>query len=479
MSAQEVKKIQILNSDQIISNNIKHPDYWRMIGNVVFSHDKSTMYCDSAYHYKNEDKIQAFSNVKIIKQDSLNMFGEQLTYFGEKSIAKMNGKVKLIDKHSKLETEEITFHLNKNMAYYNHIGKITEQEKTIFSKKGYYHTEKNIFYFQDSVKVIGVDYIIDTDTMNYNTQTEISYFFGPSEIISNNNIIYCENGWYNTKTDIAQFRKNAYILHQDYLLKGDSLYYNKNKNYGKAFSNVAMIDTIQNVYVSGQKAEYFGEEEKTIITEKPLLEVIFENDTLFMHATRFISYQKENEKKILAYNNVKFFKTDLQGKCDSLSYNFSDSIVELYNQPVLWSDNLQITADSIKLLVFNNEIQNMFLNPKPMIISKEDSIDYNQIKGREMIGYFKKNKLIFIDVIGNGQSIFVVRNEEDQKKIGLNHTECTELTLHFKNSLTEVVYKVAPSSNTTPYKKIKEDSRYLKGFIWRINEKPENRNDIY
>ncbi|MEE2931589.1 MAG: OstA-like protein, partial [Bacteroidota bacterium] len=350
---------------------------------------------------------------------------------------------------------------------------------TIYSKKGYYQTQENIFYFQDSVRVIGIDYRIETDTMNYHTNTEIAYFFGPSEIISNNNFIYCENGWYNTKTDIAQFRQNAYILYQDYLLKGDSLYYNKHINYGKAFSNVIMLDTIQNIYVSGQKAEYFGKEKKTIITEKPLLKVVSENDTLFMHAKKFISHQKENEKKILAYNKVKFFKSDLQGKCDSLSYNFSDSIVELYDEPILWSDQLQITADSIKLLVFNNEIQNIFLKPKPMIISKEDTLDYNQIKGREMVGYFTKNKLTSMDVIGNGESIFVVKNEEDQRKIGLNHTECTELTLYFKNSLTEVVYKVKPSSNTTPYKKIKEENRYLNGFIWRINEKPQNKNDIY
>ena len=162
--------------------------------------------------------------------------------------------------------------------------------------------------------------------MNYNSKTEISYFFGPSYIFSENNTIYCENGWYNMLANISQFRKNAYILHNNYLLQGDSLYYNKNKSYGKAFSNVKMRDTIQDVLVSGEIAEYFELQEKIIITKKPILKALFENDTLFMHATKFVSYQKKDEKKILAYHNVKFFKNDLQGKCDSLSYNFSDSI---------------------------------------------------------------------------------------------------------------------------------------------------------
>ena len=89
------------------------------------------------------------------------------------------------------------------------------------------------------------DYKIITDIMHYNSNCEVTYFFGPSFIISDTKTIYCENGWYNTKTDIAQFRKNSYITTDNYLLKGDSLYYNKNKQYGKAYSNVELIDTVE------------------------------------------------------------------------------------------------------------------------------------------------------------------------------------------------------------------------------------------
>lgn len=449
-----------------------------MKGNVIFEHDGSRMFCDSAHHYKNEDRIQAFSNVRIHRGDSLRVKGNSLTYFGEKSLAKISDNVKLIDNHVTLETEEILFHLQNDIAYYTNYGTIHDNEKIINSKKGYYHTNNNMFYFQDSVEVIGKDYIIQTDTMNYNSKTETSYFFGPSYILSENNTIYCENGWYNTLTNISQFRKNAYILHDNYLLKGDSLYYNKNIYYGKAFSNIQMIDTVQDIEVTGQIAEYFELEEKVIITKEPLLKVSFEDDTLFMHANQFVSYQQENRKKILAYNNVKFFKTNLQGKCDSLSYNFSDSIVELYKTPILWSDNFQITADSIKFLVFDNEMKKMFLHPNPMIISQQDSIDYNQIKGKEMTAYFVKNKLKYMDVFGNGQSIFIVKDEKD-KKIGLNHTECTDLTLYFENQLMDVTYKVEPESHTIPYDKIEEVKRYLEGFIWRQHEKPLNKNAIF
>ena len=241
-----------------------------------------------------------------------------------------------------------------------------------------------------------------------------------------------------------------------------------------------LIDTVENMTVFGGIAEYLEAEEKVIISEKPMLELLFEEDTLFMHAKQFVSQQKEGEKKILAYHKVKFFKTDFQGKCDSLSYNFTDSIVEMYNRPVLWSDGFQITADSLQFLVHKGEISRMFLKPNPMIVAQEDSLDYNQIKGKDMTAYFSNNKMRRMDVKGNGQSIFIIKDEETNDKMGLNYTECTDLILYFKdNQLKEVTYEVEPTSTTTPYQDVEEKNRYLKGFNWRGTEQPKNKGDIF
>ena len=480
LHAQDSKRIEILNADNTFANAHIHPDYWRLIGHVSFRHNNAIMSCDSAYHYTSKNKMKAFGKIKINQGDSIIMTGENLTYFGSKNKADIKGNVLLIDKDMTLRTDQVFYDLNTNIASYPQQGTIIDNEKTINSKKGEYHFNMHKFIFKDSVIVIAKDYSILTDNMHYNSNSEIAYFFGPSFIISDAKIIYCENGWYNTKTDIAQFRENAYITTENYLLKGDSLYYNKNNNYGKAFSNVKLIDTVENVTIFGGVAEYFEKEEKIIISQKPMLEILFEKDTLFMHAKRFVSQQKIGEKKILAYNKVKFFKTDFQGKCDSLSYSFTDSIVEMFDRPVLWSDEFQITADSLQFLVHKGKISRMFLKPNPMIIAQEDSLDYNQIKGKNMTAYFTDNKIRRMDVVGNGQSIFIIKDEKTQEKIGLNYTECTDLILYFKeNQLHEVTYEVEPNSITTPYQDVEEKNRYLKGFLWRGNEIPKTKEDIF
>ena len=47
----------------------KHPDYWRLLGNVSFKHNNATMECDSAHHYSLDNKIEAFGKVVISKEE--------------------------------------------------------------------------------------------------------------------------------------------------------------------------------------------------------------------------------------------------------------------------------------------------------------------------------------------------------------------------------------------------------------------------
>ena len=480
ISAQTNKEIEILNADNTFADAKGHPDYWRLIGNVSFKHNNAIMLCDSAYHYTNQNKMKAFGKIKITQGDSITLTGKNLTYFGSKNKADIKGNVVLIDKYMTLKTEQIIYNLVSNIASYPLSGKIIDNEKTINSKKGEYHSNIHNFIFTDSVKVVAKNYRILTDNMHYNSNSETSYFFGPSYIFSKDKTIFCKNGWYNTKTNISQFQQDAYIKTKSQLLKGDSIYYDEKLGYGKAINNVEVIDTAENITIFGHLAEYFEKEETVEIKGKPLLQILFQEDTLSMHAKKLVSQQKNGAKKLLAYNKVKFFKTNLQGKCDSLGYNFENKIIEMFSQPTIWSNEFQITADSLRILVDQGNIRNMFLNPNPMIVGQVDSLDYNLIKGKDMIAFFTNNKITRMDVKGNGQSIFIVTDEKKNDKIALNYTECTDLTLYFKNNkLDKVNYKIKPNSLTTPYNEVKEVDRYLKGFQWRESEQPKKKKDIF
>ena len=476
--AQQQKKIEIINAEDIIFNSNLHPTYRRLIGDVRFKHQDAIMHCDSAYHYQH-NKMDAFGKIRINQGDSIHLSGKRLIYNGNTSIAIISGDVKLVDNHIELSTEKIIYDLEKNIAFYPKKGKIIDVENNLTSDKGSYYSKLYLFYFKGNVEIINKDYIVKTDTMQYNSKNKVSYFIGPSTITSDANIIYCEKGWYNSKTNIAQFQKNANITHKDYFMEGDSIYYDRNKGYGKAIKNINLIDTINNLIITGDLGEYFEKEKNVIVTQKAILNLLFEEDTFFVHADTFMSININGNRKILSYHNVKGYKTDMQIKCDSLSYDPQNSTIELFVSPVIWTDSFQIVADSINMFLANGTINKMFLREKPIIISKEDSLYYNQITGKKMTVFFKENQLQKINVIGNSQTIFLAQNNK-KENIGINTSESSDITIFFKNhELDGLLFLTKPEAIMHPMDKIEEKDRFLKGFIWRVDEKPKSKEDIF
>ncbi len=470
------KNITIINTDTTIANANKHPEYWKLLGNVVFMHNNTKMFCDSAYHFLNKNKIKAFGKIVINQGDSIMLYGEGLTYYGDANNIEIKKNVKLIDKSMTLSTQLLNYNIQSNIGYYPNKGIIKDRNKIIESKNGKYYSHKHKFIFKDSVILKETNHTILTNNMHYLVSNQTILFFGPSYIISNNKTIYCEKGWYNTNTNISQFEENNYVLTKNYILKGDSLYYNQNTKYGKAINNIEMIDTTQNITIFGNLAEYFENKEITQISKSPYLQLIKNSDTLFVSAKLFIHKKTQKEQMISAYNNVKLFKKNLQGKCDSLTYNMSK--IKMMNKPILWTEEYQITADTIEIFTTNNDIEKIILKKNPMIIAKEDSIDYNQIKGKEIIIFFKEGKIYKMDIVSNGKSILVVNDEKN--KIGLNYIESSQISILFKNNkINEITYKSTPISITTPYKDIQEKNRFLKGFVSRYYERPLKKEDIF
>lgn len=476
ISAQEKKKIQLINANRIISSEMKHPDYWLYTGKVSFSHEGSVMNCDSAYHYKKYNKITAFGKIQINKGDTILIKGQKLIYDGNKKIAKINGNVSLKDQYTHLTTEKITYDLKEDQAYYNTSGKVIEKKHVLYSKKGRYIAKSYLFHFEDDVNISGSDYKIETDTLIYNSKTKKVFFIGPSFIYSEENTIYCENGWHNLKSDISQFNNNAHIKSERYIIKGDSLFYDKNKRYGKAINNISIIDTINDLIIHGNIAEYFEENERLEVTEKPSLIILFDKDTLFIEAKKFISKNNNSHQEILAYNHVKIFKNNMQAICDSMYYNLDDSIILLYYNPVLWVNDIQFCADTTMIKLENGEINKIYFCSNSIIVEKADSIHYNQIKGQKMIGFFVKNSMKYLDVLGNGESLFLVEDDQ-KKKIGFNKTISSNIQIKIKKKkISSIVYKKLPEEVTIPFQEMKEKDLYLNGFSWQIEKKPERRN---
>ena len=494
--AQE-NKIKLVRADTLKFDESIGNEAQRLIGNVQFKHKGALMYCDSAYLYSESNSLDAFGKVRVVQGDTLNLTSKKLYYNGNSRLIKVRDAVTLRDKKMTLETNTLDFNRNTGIAVFYDTGIITSKvnDNKLISCEGVYNSNTEFFHFRDSISLINPDYRVETDTLDYHNQTEIAYFSGPTFVFSEENTIYCENGWYDTKNDLAQFEEDAFIDNGSQLLKGDSLWYSRNEGLGKAYYNVSIADTVDNYIIYGDFGTYNEQTGKTLITGKAEMIQYDESDSLFLHADTLNAIRDSIAgDKVHAYHGVKFYRQDIQGAADSLVFSERDSMIYMYTDPVLWSEGLQITGDTIRLKTYNGTVEQLYVYDHAFMINEIDTTHYNQIKGKKLTGYFRDNDIYKIRIEGNGESLYYALEEEkkdsletptdslpeDPDFIGVNKAICSNIVIYLENQQVQrIMFLTKPDGAFHPENKFPEEERLFDGFSWQIARRPNNRWEIF
>jgi lipopolysaccharide export system protein LptA len=479
------RKIEVRHADYAF-DEIEKPSgrrLTRLIGNVEVFHNNILMFCDSAYLYAGINQVRAYSNIHMEQGDTLELFGDYLFYDGASEIASVDGNVELIDKETHLFANSVKYNVASKIARYNNKGTIINGDNTLTSTIGIYYVSQNTFHFKDSVKIVNPDYVMTADTMDYNTETETAFFTGPSELEGDSIYIYCERGWYDTKNDISRIWENAIIDNRQQLIHGDSLYYNNKTGYGKSFGNISITDTTNNIIVKGNYAWYYREPEQFMVTDQALFIQISKSDSLFLHADT-ITAKTVNDtsvagyRLIRAYYGCRIFSKDLQARCDSLSYSFQDSVIRLYKYPVIWSEENQLTSDSMAIFTKNRQTDRMELYNSAFVISQVDDLRFNQVKGRTLTGYFRDNELYKINIDGNGETIYYLVDGEEI--VGVNKSKCSKIEIYVEDGkITEIYQHQNPEGTIDPPMESQSENLILDGFKWLDNVRPKQIIDIF
>ncbi|HUX57401.1 MAG TPA: OstA-like protein [Bacteroidales bacterium] len=477
--------IELLNADDdiIMRDPITGKDIHRFHGNVQFRHNEITMSCDSAHFSPDKNQVTAFSKIHIEQGDTLDLFGDYLFYNGKSEIAFVNGNVELIDKETHLYTDTINYDVKNRIARYTDNGRITNAENTLTSIIGVYFVRENLFHFKDSVKIVNPDYVITADTMDYNTETETAFFTGPTELNGDSLYTYCEKGWFDTKFDVSSLWKNAMIDTRKQIIHGDSLYFDDKSGYGESFGNVVIEDTTNNLIIKGNYAWYFKEPESFMVTDRAMFIQNSNGDSLFLHADTISAITVSDTsgkgyRLMRAYYGCRIFSENLQAKCDSLSYSYQDSVIRFYKSPIIWSEENQLTSDSMAIFTKNQKTDRLELYNSAFVTSQIDSTRFNQIKGRSLVGYFINNELHKINIKGNGESIYFLL--DGPFIAGINQSKCANIEAYVeKGKITEIYEYQNPVGFIDPPLLPSSGSLRLEGFNWFDNLRPKNKADIF
>lgn len=475
-------RVTLEQADSLIFNKNINPDIQILIGNVKFRHENTWMECDSAYFYDKSNSLDAYGSVEMNQADTLFGYGNTLYYNGNAKIARFRENVRLENRGVTLFTDSLNYNRITNIGYYFDGGVIIDQENELSSVYGQYSpaTKEAIFHYD--VKLTNPRFVLYSDTLHYNTNTGIAVILGPSRIVSDSSTVYCTRGWYNTRTDESELLDRASIETNDkQTLTGDTLKYNRKKGIGEAFGNIEMKDTVQKIILRGDYGFHDELQQYSFVTKRAYAIEYSSGDSLFLHADTLKTVQDSIFKILKAYHNVRFFRDDFQGICDSMQYNTQDSILRLYKDPVLWNETYQIYGDTILLYMQDSLPDYAHIKEFAFAVSEKDSVKklYDQLTGLDMKIHFKEKEIEKIFVSGNAESIYYPE-ERDKSIIGLNKTLSGFMDIHLLDKkIDKMIIYPSPQGSITPLELVPSTELFLKNFVWFDYLRPKNREDIF
>lgn len=470
-------------------------------GSVVFEHQGSVLTADEVVFYQKENFLKAIGNVVLTTADGNRITAEEMEYDGntERGIARRN--VVLTDPKQTIKTETLYYDKIPNTAYFNTGGTIYSNDGSVmYTKAATYYLNTKMIDFIGRSNIETDKYTIVSDNIKTNQTTGVSDFFGPTTIRAKENprnYVYTELGTHNSKTGESFLNKNSRIHYNDKILTGDKLYFNRNTGFGKGNGNVTLDDPQQKRFIKGGYGEIYEKKDSAMVTDKPYAVKILSKDSVYISAEKFLTYQRPDsvnklKKKsfLRAFKKVRIFKTNMQGRSDSLSFNETDGEMHLIRKPILWMGMKQVTGDEIR--IYSNPEKEITDSIRVLgnafAISKVDSLnmkdEFHQIKSKNMIVYLKDNAIDIAKAVGNAQAINYA-DDENQKtheitRIGVALSTCGEIAAQFLERRLEVVdCNIGANTDTYPMSLISKEQRFFKDFNWNTKDRPQKWRDIF
>ena len=475
-------KVHIENYD-LMTYSKSMGDMQRLIGNVKIRHDSAYFFCDSAYFYERTNSFDAYQNVHIIVNDSVEMFSDLLYYDGNARFAEFFDNVRLRDDSTTLFTEYMTYDRNLHLAAYPDSATTIRGDKTLISCIGFYRDDLKEFSFFENVEVTSPKYQMYTDTLYYNTNIEKMWFLGPTTIVNKENILDGKHGYYLVNEDIAFLDKHPVMHNETQRIKSDSMYYNRNRGLAKAYDNVDMIDTSYKVIMRGDYIEMWEHRGFSFATDSAYAisydgsdSLYIHGDTLFMHFDK----QKEDVEKLIARRNVRFYKSDMQGKCDTLTYLMADSTIRMRVNPILWTEDSQLSGTDIDIKLKDKSIEWVLQRGNAFIISQDSIEGFNQIKGQDITSRFREGNIHRVNVEGGSSETLYWIRDDDGGLIGIDVSKSATMTIELRDNSISLIKGYNDISETLyPESDLNENARKLQGFQWHDEARPKDKDDIF
>lgn len=182
-----------------------------------------------------------------------------------------------------------------------------------------------------------------------------------------------------------------------------------------------------------------------------------------------------------AYKNVKIFSDSLQAVGDSLFFSGQDSVFRLFDNPILWAQENQISGDTIYLFLKNKKPERLYVFENALSISKVDSSNYfNQVRGNSINALFDSTGQVhFLTARGSAENIYYAQDDQN-RFVGVNKNSADLIEINFLEGKPKRVKFINNlEGGLLPMRgKTNHDELKLKSFNWQDKLRPKSKFDI-
>ncbi len=479
-----------------------------LAGNVRLRQGTSIFECDSCVITKRLNLFEAFGNVHINDADTANVYSDHLRYLTDKKVAYLDGNVKLTDGKGTLTTPTLEYDVNTKVGIYRNGGRVVNKETVLTSEEGFYYADLKDVYFKKKVRLKDPSYDLESDSLLYNTGTETVRFIAETFIKdSSGRTIRTKEGYYDKRTGKAEFGQSPVITDKDIQVTGRTIISDDSSGITQIFGRGIIVDTANKTTVIADTIFFNKKNESFLAFAKPLMIIEQDQDSTFVSAdtlfsarltdlygTKDSAVKKDTLKgvKIVdtktkdstnryfeAFRNVRVFSDSLQAVCDSIFYSFKDSVFRLYYDPVVWSNENQVTGDTILLFTKNKKAERMQVFKNSFIASLVKPEIFNQVKAIRMDAYFIDGNIDSVRARGTAECIYYIQ-DEDSAFTGINQSSADLMDIYFKErELQRVVFRTAVKGTIWPMQQKSPGEMRLQNFKWRDAERPKTKYEMF
>ncbi|MEM0993394.1 MAG: OstA-like protein, partial [Bacteroidota bacterium] len=471
--------------------------------------------------YDLNTKIATYTTGALLTNGTTQLTSKRGYFYTAVDEVYFKDSVVLIDPEFNLLADTLKFNTETQTAYFLGPTLIKSDTTQIYCEDGFYDTANEVAEFKknaqfvqgeqiaigeiiryegamETYSIIGDarftenDRIAIADTIKYNEQTGETLLFGDAVYQDSTQYIAADQITYNSEQEIYKTKGRSYISDPPQILQANEVDYDNETGLGIAIGDVIWQDTSQQITIICELARYNQNTDYLKASGgRPMMITKVEDDSLYLASDTLVAISVQDtivldsattridtSRFLNAYPDVRIYKTDMQALCDSLTYSTRDSMFRFFEDPIVWADTSQFTADTIHMSLKNDQIDRIFLYNKSFIINSPDEFFFNQIKGRNTVATFLEGELRRMDVKGNAESVYYALDEADAY-VGVNKTISSSMVLLFgNNEVEQIKFFKQPTAKLEPMATADHNALKLEGFRWVTEGRPRSVADI-